>query len=88
MIGAATGDVEMVKAALAQGVKVDTRDPDGNATALCHAAWFGRADTARLLIERGADVNARKSDGASVLQLATMRGHNDLAEMLKKAGAR
>jgi ankyrin repeat protein len=87
MIAAAKGDTATVKAMLDAGVKVDTRDPDGNATALCHAAWFGHADTAQLLIERGADVNAKKSDGTSVLRLATVRGHNDLAEKLKKAGA-
>lgn len=88
VIAAAQGDTKKVKDMLDKGVNVDTRDPDGNATPLCHAAWFGHADTAQLLIERGADVNAKKSDGASVLTLATTRGHKDLAEMLRKAGAK
>lgn len=87
VLAAAKGDTKKVKDLLDKGVNVDTRDPDGNATPLCHAAWFGHADTAQLLIERGADVNAKKSDGASVLTLATMSGHKDIAEMLKKAGA-
>lgn len=87
MIAAAKGDTKTVKDLLDKGVKVDTRDPDGNATALCHAAWFGHAETAQLLIERGADVNAKKSDGTSVLTLAAARNHKDLVDMLKKAGA-
>jgi len=88
MIAAAEGNTNKVKDLLDKGVNVDTRDPEGNATPLCHAAWFGHADTAQLLINRGADVNAKKSDGASVLTLATERGHKDLVEMLKKAGAK
>lgn len=88
MIAAAAGDTNKVKDLLDKGVNVDTRDPEGNATPLCHAAWFGHAATARLLIERGADVNAKKVDGASVLALATVRGHKEVVEMLKKAGAK
>lgn len=88
MIAAAEGNTNKVKDLLDKGVNVDTRDPEGEATPLCHAAWFGHAETAQLLIKRGADVNAKKIDGASVLTLATERGHKDLVEMLKKAGAK
>ena len=79
---------QKVKEMLDAGVQVDTRDLNVGLTPLGHAAWFGHIETAQLLIERGADVNARKRDGTSVLMLATMRGHKDMAEILKKAGAK
>jgi len=88
IIAAAKGDTNTVKEMLDRGVKVDTRDLDVGVTALGHAAWFGHIDTAKLLIERGADVNAKKSDGTSVLALATTRNHKQMAEMLKRAGAK
>lgn len=88
IIAAAAGDTAKVKEMLDQGVSVETRDLDVGLTPLGHAAWFGHIDTARLLIEKGADVNAKKSDGTSVLVIATMRNHKDLANMLIKAGAK
>jgi ankyrin repeat protein len=88
ILASAKGDTNAVKDLLDKGVAVDTRDPDGGTTPLGHAAWFGNAATAQLLIERGADVNAKKTDGATVLQLATLRKHNDIVAMLKKAGAK
>jgi ankyrin repeat protein len=88
IIAAAEGDTNKVKEMLSQGVSVETRDLDVGLTPLGHAAWFGHIDTSKLLIERGADVNAKKSDGTSVLMLATMRNHQDVAEMLRRAGAK
>jgi ankyrin repeat protein len=39
---------------------VNTTDDNGN-TALCNAALYGKFDAAKLLLEKGADVNARTS---------------------------
>ncbi len=86
---AAKGDTQRVKDLLDQGVNVNVKDQQG-ATPLAHAAWFGHIDAAKLLIERGADVNAKKTsaDGSSVMELATMKGHKDIVGLLKKAGAK
>ena len=84
------GDTQRVKDLLdRKGVKVNMKDAQGT-TPLALAAWFGHTDTATLLIERGADVNAKKSssDDSSVLALATIKGHKDIVELLKKAGAK
>jgi ankyrin repeat protein len=84
---AVKGDTDTVKAMLDKGAKVDARDENGG-TALGHAVWFGHLDTVRLLIDRGADVNAGKRDGSTPLQLANSSNHPEIAEVLKKAGAR
>ncbi|MDE6350041.1 MAG: ankyrin repeat domain-containing protein, partial [Treponemataceae bacterium] len=42
----------------------------------------------KLFIDLGADVNATDSEGISVLTYAALYGRNDIAELLKAAGAR
>lgn len=45
-------------------------------------------DTAKILINAGADVNAKDSEGISVLTYAMLYGQNDIAELLRAAGAK
>ncbi|MEE8203282.1 MAG: ankyrin repeat domain-containing protein [Alphaproteobacteria bacterium] len=40
------------------------------------------------LMAAGADVNARADDGWTALEAAEMIGDDDIAEMLRRAGAR
>jgi len=47
-----------------------------------------RTDTVRLLIARGADVNARTHSGVTALKAAEERRQLEIAEMLRKAGAK
>lgn len=47
----------------------------------------GKGDVLRLLIERGADVNARNASGRLPLHDCFELGHNDFAQMLFDAGA-
>src|SRR5215813_1693634 len=54
-------------------------------TALMVAAGKGRANTVKLLIAKGADVNAVSEEGTA-LQRAKRTGHFDVAELLVKAG--
>jgi ankyrin repeat protein len=45
-------------------------------------------DAVRMLIERGADVNAKGPDGMTALHLARLRGNTEITAMLEKAGAK
>jgi ankyrin repeat protein len=56
-------------------------------TPLVFAARSGALETARVLIDAGADVNATVEDGTSVLVIATMNAHWDVAALLVEAGA-
>ena len=59
----------------------------GGFTPLLFAARHGDVDSARLLLDAGADANAPAADGNSPLVLATMSAHGRLAELLLERGA-
>ena len=58
-----------------------------NQTNLISAAEEGRADTVRLLLESGADVNATDELGRTALMEAAFAGDEDIIRMLLDAGA-
>jgi ankyrin repeat protein len=86
---AAFGDVVQLRSTLDKdNGAVKTRSADGF-TALNLAAFFGRTECARLLLERGADVNATAANPMVVqpLHSAAAAGHYETAVLLLKSGA-
>ena len=59
----------------------------GGMTALSFAAREGRLEAARLLLDAGADVNARESNGISPLVMAITNRHTPVAALLLARGA-
>ncbi len=59
----------------------------GGFTPLLFAARQGDLESARILLDAGADVNEAAADGLSVLLVATDSGHEDLALFLLEHGA-
>lgn len=57
-------------------------------TPLHWAAMGGHTEIARMLIARGADVNALSKEKVSPLYLAAMEGHADVVKLLLKHGAK
>jgi ankyrin repeat protein len=65
-----SNDNTQVETLLRNGAAVEVRDRRGGATPLMHAAAFGSIETMRLLLDKGADVNARSTAGATALMWA------------------
>jgi hypothetical protein len=51
------------------------------------AALMGHKETAKVLLDHGAEVDSRAEDGRTPLMLAADKGDNDLVTLLLKAGA-
>jgi ankyrin repeat protein len=73
-----------LKARLAEGATVDTRDQRGT-TLLMHAAALGSPEAVKMLLESGADVNAKNDLEATALILGA--GNAEKARMLVEKGA-
>jgi len=79
------GQAGAVKWLLARGARIDSEPLRWSA--LHYAVFAGQGEVAALLIERGADINARSSNGSSVLMMAVYEGHEQLVRQLLARGA-
>lgn len=89
------GDVDMVELLLNSGISPNTRET-AKWTALHTAAYGGHLESVKLLVERGADVNARLyrirrrskrlTYGWMPLHSAALRGHVEVARYLLDGG--
>lgn len=72
------------------GVTVDSTPSYEKTTLLHMAVWNGNSDAAKKLVELGADINAKDSDGDTPLDYALEEGHEelDLADWLEEKGAK
>jgi ankyrin repeat protein len=65
------GRLEVAKALIKGGAKLDLKNKDGN-TALLSAAFLGQPEIVKALLEKGADVNAKNNDGSTALASAEL----------------
>jgi len=89
---AALGRVDRLRKLVAADPSLATRRSADGFTALHFPAFFGIGDAAgasRVLLEAGADVNARSANPLSVLPIhsAVAGGHDDVVAVLVDAGA-
>ncbi len=84
------GDRTRVSEYLAGQGNVDDRFDAGGCrrcTLLHHAAYGGRIEVARLLVEKGADVNATEANGYTPLHVACGEQHVEMAKFLLSNGS-
>lgn len=82
-------DLERVRGYLDAGVPADSRIDYGEnfETPLMKAARSGTDAIARLLLERGANVNTKDNEGSTALNFAVDRGHASMVALLLAAKA-
>ena len=83
MLAALRGHLEMVRLLAAYGGELS---PSGW-TPLHYCAWEGQTDVCRLLIELGANVNARSENGTTPLMMAAQQGKTDVVRLLLQSKA-
>jgi len=83
--GISVGDTALIKSLLDEGADINAKD--GDFTLLMKAATEGYLKTAKLLIDKGAEVDARTNEGTSALMVASSGGYTKIVELLVNAGA-
>lgn len=83
---AESGDVDELEELLPHA-DLNARNEHGM-TALMRAAYHGRTQMVRALLEHGADPNVARNDNFTALSLAAFFGHSEIVELLVNCGAR
>ncbi len=84
---AGEGNTELVQLFIAYKVNLELKHPWDGRTALMDASLYKQKETLKLLIDRGANVNATNCSGQTALIWASSHGYNEIAEILVNAGA-
>lgn len=83
---AEAGEIDELQAVLSRA-DINARNEHGM-TALMRAAYHGRVEMVRMLLEHGADPNITRNDNFTALSLAAFFGHAEIVEVLMGHGAK
>lgn len=81
------GHMRNTKQLLDAGADVNGYEPYSGTTILISASCGGHVDAVALLLDRGADIDARAKDGSTALENALSEGHFTLSRFLIDRGA-
>ena len=82
-----TGNTEALKQALADGADPNVMNMEFGSTLLSTTALMGHTAAVAMLLEHGADINAKSRDGGTALHAAAFFGHAETAKLLLEKGA-
>jgi ankyrin repeat protein len=80
------GNINIADVLIKNGAELDAKFSDHQHTPLHLAAREGHKAVVELLIAKGADVNAKMKNGDTPLDLAILKEHKELADLLRKHG--
>ncbi|MEU6710123.1 ankyrin repeat domain-containing protein [Nonomuraea sp. NPDC046802] len=83
---ARAGDTQRLRAGLEAGVPADLADAKGD-TLLMPAAYYGHADTLRMFVTFGVDLNRPNERGKTPLACAVFKKESAVVRALLDAGA-
>lgn len=86
-LAAQANAVKAAKALTAHGAKLELKNNYGRTPLLMCARERGGPEMTRLLLEAGADVNAKDRAASTPLELAAWRGKKEVVDILLEAGA-
>ncbi len=82
-----TDDLESIHQHIKAGSDLNVLEPSRASTPLITAAFMGKAEAAKILIDAGADLNYQNADGSTALHTAAAFGKTEVAKILIAAGA-
>jgi ankyrin repeat protein len=88
LAAAYNGNIEAVKQHLAAGTDVNVKGGFADGTPLHYAAANGHKEIAELLIEKGADLNAKDEDGGTPLDVAISFNRTEIADLIRVIGGK
>lgn len=81
------GDIERVRSILNTGINIEEKDSDGDTPFLTCCTYRPLAEVMELLIDQGADINARNAKGESALSIAVGKKKLPVIDILLKHNA-
>lgn len=81
------GNLDAIRQHVSAGSNLNAKEPTGGCTPLMVAALYGQARAANLLIEAGANINARNNNGGTALHLAALFCRTRSVRLLLDKGA-
>jgi ankyrin repeat protein len=82
-----TDDLEAIRQHIKAGSDLNVLEPTRASSPLITAAFLGKIEAAKILINAGAELNYRNADGSTALHTAAAFGKTEAAKMLIDAGA-
>jgi hypothetical protein len=83
----AQGNLEAIKQHVAAGTDLNAKEPSGGSTPLMIAALVGQTESSKLLIEKGANINAGNNEGSTALLIAAFFCRTETVKLLLAKGA-
>ncbi|MGB6121019.1 MAG: ankyrin repeat domain-containing protein [Bacteroidota bacterium] len=81
-----TDDLEAIRQHIEAGSDINVLEPSRASTPLITAAFLGKTEAAKILIDAGADLNYQNVDGSTALHTAAAFGKTEVAKILIDAG--